>query len=337
MQQLQPINIRFTETAKDTADSVIRSLDLLPLMKAVKDEETPKEVKDAISNLLIAISDIFETALPNIEGTTEENLLKISRDLSLSKLLRERGLFRMYRLTTEFVNNIPIWSYFLNPLIGEPFPSREKFIDWFVAEAHVSRGMLYQRLADIKRLLALGFNLEQAYEVVLTKPYVISSALKMIASWDENNDVADIDPAVVLMTAKKIADRIDPTLLPRITEMSENSITDPEERGRLTQEAIPVLRELMNELADHDRAKDAMKMLKNDILLMPEITYMWEDETPALMVTLILKRLDPETGEEHELPPLVVPFIPDVAVLPEEIRQDIIKRLPIANRKFLDL
>lgn len=337
MNELQPINIRFTETAKDTADSVIRSLDLMPLMSVMKDDNTPEETKALIGNLLIALSDIFETALPNIDGTTEENLMKVSRDLSLSKLLRERGLFRMYRLTTEFVNNIPVWSYFLHPLTGEPFSSREKFIDWFVAEAHVSRGMLYQRLADIKRLLSLGFDLEQAYEVVLTKPYVISTALKLIVNWDDENNVGNIDPAIVLMTAKKIADRIDPTLLPRLTAMAENDMDDPEERRKLTEEAIPVMHELINELAGHDRAKDAMKMLKNDILLQPEIIYMWDEDTPSLMVTLVMRQLDPETGEERELPPVVVPFVPDVTILPDEIRQDIIKRLPIANRKFLDL
>lgn len=331
--EIRPIEVEFSESAVAAANMTIRALNLLPLMETIKQENTPQEIRERLQTLLINLADIFSVDLPDIDGGTEEALYKVSRDMSLSKLFRERGLFRLYRLTRETVDGIHYWSFFSNPLTGEPFPSREKFLDWFVGDAHIPRSLIYQRMADIDRLTSLGFELDRAYEIVLSKPYVISQALRHLASWDEDNHLEDVDPAVVLMTARKIADA---SMLPAITKAVKDSETDPDVRENMKNIGAPLLYGLMEELASHERAKDAMAFVKNDILLQPEIKYLWDDETPALLVTIVLKKLDPETQEEYEMPTLTIPFIPDVAVLPTEVRNDILKRLPIANRKFLD-
>ena len=68
-----------------------------------------------------------------------------------------------------------------------------------------------------------------------------------------------------------------------------------------------------------------------------QIEYRWDRETDSLLIQLVKKAIDPVTKETFVLGTTTVPFLPDTLDLPSEIKKDLVKRLPIRNRKDLDL
>jgi hypothetical protein len=349
--ELKQLAVRFTETAAEEIDHLVRELRLVPLAGYLSNNNmpVPKELKADLVTLLSILSDLFSVDLPDIEKNPEQALRTISRDINLARLLRERGLFRLYRLVNEYVgvddqgnlvslddpamvNRVPAFMTRINPLTDSPFTKQEEFIGWFCEEAHVSRGLVFMRLAAIERMLALNFTLEHAFQLVVAKPFAVQETLTSVADWDKG-ELIGIRPEV----ARQLAKKIDPGSQEHIGLLAEKAGESQEAMDEYKEAVKPLLAGLVEEVALHDRSKDALEFVRHEILMQPEITYAWDNDANALIVTLLQKQVDQETGEEYMGQSIVVPFVPDALELPKEIRDDLVKRLPIRNRYNLDL
>mgnify|MGYP001394928907 FL=1 len=76
----------------------------------------------------------------------------------------------------------------------------------------------------------------------------------------------------------------------------------------------------------------AMNFVNHDILMQPEISYIWDDELDVLVIEYIRKEVDLETKTEYIAEIVKVPLIPDTNRLPMEIKDDLIRRLPIRGK-----
>jgi len=336
--QIRPLAVRFTETAAEEVKLLVKELSLIPLAQQLQrnDQSLSEEFNRLLAQLLTSLSDLFSVDLPGTDKDPEATLRTISRDINLARLLRERGLFRLYRLIHQKdAQGIPLFMTLVNPDTGSPFGRQEEFIGWFCQEARVARSLVFIRIATIERILALGFSLEEAFKLILTKPYAIRETMNLVADW-EKGELKAVDPNVLV----QVAERVSPESLARlepVAEAARQNPTDPAIQQELRDVARSVIASLLSEVANHDRAKDALDFVRYDVLAQPAISYSWDEESEALVIELVRKQVDPETGEEYDGRPITVPFVPDAAELPVEIKADLLKRLPIRNRYSLDV
>jgi hypothetical protein len=334
--------IRFTESAEEELQLLQSELRLGKLLTAVENGSSLEAVKDDIRELAFVLADLFGDSLPSIDVDPLETLKLASRDINLGRILKERGLARLYQLLNQHEKIIdpttgeaiykPKYMYLTHPDTGERFTRREDMIMWFCRDAHVARSLVFQRIAMYERLLSLGFQLEEAYQVILTKPYTIKETLSTVASWDKGN-LIDIDPNV----ANRLAEKMLPEHTEEVRMLAEKANNDnlsleEQESARkvLTEVLRPAVISLVREVAEHPNSKDAMDFVRHDIAAKPEIHYSWDYQKDELVARVMVKKLD-ATGSEYVADILEVRMIPD-PVMPPELRADLAARLPLRNR-----
>jgi hypothetical protein len=231
------------------------------------------------------------------------------------------------------VENIPEYMTKKNPNTGTPFQRQEEFIGWFCEVAHVSRSLVFQRMSTISKTLSLGFTLEEAYEIITSKPYAIRQVLNMVGDWS-GGELTGIHPEI----ARRLAQKMLPTEAESIGNLIDKMLpVDNDEASSEVLAAIkPAIAKLLQEVADHDRVGEAIDFVRFDVLDKPEILYSWDENMDALIVEKIVKQIDPR-GTEYVASVERIPFRPDVPFLDDDIRADIIRRLPIKNRHTLDI
>jgi hypothetical protein len=326
-------SVNFAENVDQEVNAVVSDMALASLAESIRRgrNTVPDDMQAALVQLLSVVTDLFSTDLPDV-GSPEDTLRQVSREIQLARLLRERGLFRLYRLVHTTQDGIPLYLDVTNPATGSPFTNQEEFLGWFCSEAKVARSLVFQRMNTIDKLLEIGYDLQGAFKVLVSKPYAVRETLNKIGHWEKGRLEA-VDPRTMI----NLAQRLDPDSLPQIAaaaEAAEKDPFNPDNMGRLKELSKPLFTRLLDEVADHDRAKDALHWVKNDLLLEPEISYRWEEG--VLMVEIFYRSVDPDTGEMYEQPPVVIPFVPDTASqVPPEVVMDMTKRLPLKNRNTL--
>lgn len=333
MIKFKPLSVRFTESAEEEVKSLVKELHLVPIVSYLNsDDPIPPGLRDSLQQMLSIITDLFSTSLPDVHHDPEQTLRTVSRDINLARLLRERGLFRLYMLlNTKDENNVPVYMTVINSDTGNPYSTQEEFIGWFCQEASIARSLVFMRMATIERVLSLGVSMEDTFEMIVQKPWVIRETLNMIANWDGGN-MKSVDPWVV----SQVADRVAPAEADAIRELADQAKTDPEAMEELKRVAKPVFAELLQEVSNKERSKDALDFVRYDILGSPEISYSWDVEGNYLLIEMINKQVAPD-GTEYMAGIVSIPFIPDAPELPEQVRKDLIRRLPIKNKSTLDL
>lgn len=328
---------QFTDSAGEEVHRLVSQMRLVPmaamLYEAKKNGSAlPDEVKEHLSILIGVLADLLSVDLPEVFDHPETTLEITSRDINIGRLLKERGYFRFWRfLRTVDEHGIPVFMGMTDPG-GTPFSRQEDFIKWFSSAAKVARATLFQHVAVLDRLVTLGFSEEEAFKTLLSKPYAIRETLRDVAQWDKG-ELVSVHPD----SAVYITDRVAPDKSEEIRMLAERSRDDESAAEELKEAMKPVIADLVREVSDHSRAKDALDYVKHDVLQRPEIRYRWKTDLGVsyLEVELVRYAVD-DRGEKFQLPPVIVPFIPDVTVLPEEVQADLIKRLPIVNRDMLD-
>ena len=330
--EFKQLTIRFSDTADEEVRLLVNDLRLAQIAEHLRRPgPITDDLRDALLILFSTLTDMFSAGLPDLEGDPELVLRKISRDINIARLLRERGLFRLYRLVhRKDDNGVLFFMSIINPLTGSPFAKQEEFIGWVCEDAHISRSMTFMRMATIDRTLALGFSLEQSFQLILSKPYVIWETLHIVGQWDKNT-LKHIDPSVAVQIARKIT----PNLAPQIEVLAKAVEADPTRMDELKTAIKPVLANLLLDVAAHDRAKDASAFIKHDVLCLPEIAYSWNLEADYLLIEFTRREIDQATGEEYIAEIKHIPLVPDTDSLPDEVRNDLCKRLPIRNRTEL--
>ena len=332
---MKDITITFSETAEQEINSLITELQLVPIAAAMqKNESLPEELKVHLGSMLSVLLDMFSNDLPDISGSTEETIRASSRDIHLASILRERGIFRFYRLISQTGDTgAPLYLELINPNSGSPFATQEEFVGWFCGDSHISRAILFQRISTIDRMQELGFSLADTFKLILAHPYAMQETIREIANWGRGasrSQILSVNPDVAVAAAKRVA----PDNADAIEDLADRVRKNPDDMDAmadLVSAAKPILAQVMEEVSDLDRAKDAMDFVRYDILTRPEITYSWDPDTDILTVELLRREVGP-TGSAYMTRPINVPFVPDVESLPREIRDDLMKRLPIKNR-----
>lgn len=324
--------VPFTERTTDELKGIIDSLNIVGVVNIAKESDV--ENKEIMVNLLTVILDLFSVDLPEANGKSEEVMKLVSRDIAMGKWFRERGLFRFFKLLKTTVNDRPFWSYYSNPETLETFSSRDEFIGWFCSAAKVPRSLIFQRMATIERLFEVGFDEEHAYELLQTYPSAVTESARSLVEWTpKTNTIESINPVVVA----QLANRYDREQYDGLVSLARHAVDNPEKTEELVKEVKPLIKKALEELGQAERARDAVSWIKNDMLLQPEITYVWDTELDTLVIIYSPREMNLQTGEVIEHPTVKIPLVPDIKDhWPLEVKKDIIKRLPVTNKAYLD-
>ncbi len=337
--------IKFSENAQEELSLLANEMHLGKILEAIGSQgQIPEALKDDLRSLLLMVTDLFGTDLPPVEADPMETLRLASRDINLSRILRERGLFRLYRLLNTkvesvdehgIVSRLPIFQTQKNPDTGEIFRRREDFIGWFCHAANVARATVFMRMATIDHMLGLDIPLDEAYQLILAGPSAMRDLLNTVAEWDRE-DLVDIKPEV----AERLADHLLPEKVERVRELGEiinnedASLEDVDEaREELAQTMRPAIAELAREVAAHPSIKDAMEMVRIDIAGKPEINYRWDPKKEEFTWEVVRRKKDPQ-GTEYISEVLNGRMIME-PILPPELKQDMVTRLPLKNREVI--
>lgn len=333
--QPRELNINFTDNPEEEITLIRKEFKLSGLAETLgkiidTGEALDPEERMNVAVVIANLQEMFSLELPRVEGTVERTLRLSSRDINLSRILRERGIIRLYRLLREKDQGIPIFQTLINPYDDTPFSRQEDFITWIALEGHMPRSTLFMRFGTYDKMLSLGFSLEESFTTVITKPYAMRKVLNMLGTWNHHKELISVDPTAI----NRIAQRV----LPFEKAQEINSLVtayeeDPSDATlqTLATKSKPALREFISELAEHPNTKEMMDFVHHDIIGKPEIGYKWRND--ALIVMLTQKTVD-ETGTEVEVSIEEIPFVPDIPYeLPEAIVSDLLTRLPIKNRR----
>jgi hypothetical protein len=333
--QPREIKINFTDNPKEEIALISKEFNMSSLTGTMEkiidaEEELTEEEKVQVAIVISNLQEMFSLELPEIDSTIEKTLRLSSRDINLSRILRERGIVRFYRLLRQKEDGIPVFHSLLNPYDDTPFARQEDFIAWVALEARMPRSTLFMRFSTYDKMLELGFSLQEAFETVITKPYAMRKVLNLLGTWDREKNLTGVDPTVASKVAQKVLPFEEAQKIHTLVEKYEE---EPTEAGLqdLATSFKPALAEFITELAEHPNTKEMLDFVQHDILGKPEISYKWRDE--ALIVMITRKAID-ESGMEIVTSTDEIPFVPESPyLLPEEIFTDLITRLPIKNRR----
>ena len=353
----RPINITFYEDPQEEVQHLYHEAGIIGLLSWLNENDNkgknlPEELKQDLGRHVAYLADMFSATLPDITGQPPEMVLRFAaRDIQISRILKERGLARLYRLCRSYVTldvptdelggsqrvKVKTYQTLSDPETGEPFTHQEPFLGWFSKASHISRSLIFMRFADLDRLTdTLGMTLEDAYTTLLTKPKVIGDVLRDVADWN-GSQISFINPDV----AERLSDVMlsdDPEQAERINELAKvyRETGDFVEMRELIEATVPAISNLITEVALHDSARDARRMFQDSILMLPEISYAWDTAYDGLVIEMITSELD-ENGQKYETGKKAYLLLPDsIEHLPKEVKDDLIKRLPIRNRDSID-
>jgi hypothetical protein len=336
--QMEPksLSITFTDTPEEEVALIRKEFSLSSLATelegAILDGTIMSEdAHIGLAELLTTFGEMFSLTLPELGPSTEDTLKLSSRDINLSRLLRERGLVRLYRLLKEKdEHGIPLFLGYVDPYSENPFQTQEDFVGWIAKDAHIPRSTLFMRFSTYEKMVGLGFPLEEAFQTIITKPYAMREVLVMAATWNRQGQIIDVNPEVVKNIARQVLPEKEAE---EIENLADYYTENPSSVAlqELVQAYKPALKAFVEELADHQNTKQMMDYVRHDVLAKPEITYSWLDE--ALIIHIVRKAID-ESGMEVVIEVEDIPFIPDYpGKLDEVIIDDLLTRLPIKNRR----
>lgn len=322
------IQIRFSENPRDELANVVEELELLKIVQAL--ESNPGGVTDDARKQLYkfvqAFGDLFSVKLP-VGVDIYTDLRRAARDLQLSRLLRERGLARLF-IAASYKNaqGVPLYMQLKDTSTGAFFAKQEDFIDWFCREAGVSRAMVFMRKKTYERLIRLGMSMSEAFEMVMTKPYTILKVLDDMGTWGKGGALLSISDH----TAQSLGN-----LLPEGDDRDAiTAAIEDQDEAALLEAVRPALRNLLEEVASHATAKDARDFVEHDVLSRPEIKAWWDQELDCLVIQANIMDTDAK-GNQFLASTETIRFLPDTPALNPVIRFWLIDRLPIRNRDSL--
>lgn len=339
---IKPLAITFSESPAEEIEIFFKELNissLLPLLEK-DNEELPEKAKQSLGELIYVIGDLFGSSLPSIQKEPEKAIRQVIRDINLSRILRERGIARLYLFLKETVRvdgvDLPIILTRENPFNeeGQPFRSQEDFLKWFCKAASVSRALVFMRLATYDRLTkTLGYTLEEAYSIVTSKPSIIRETMVELVTW-KGSEITHVDPEV----AKKLGIVFNNQELEDAARalIKEEEKEDPdkffiEELNNLIINEMPeILRNVLEQIKEHDSVQDASKWIKNDLLNKPEISYVWEPDLGGFYIEYHLRSIG-DSGELISEQLLKFLMLPDFKTLPEVVVRDLAARLRMKN------
>mgnify|MGYP001431494975 FL=1 len=226
---MKQLSTNFSSTAVDEVTNIISDMHLHGIVSTLGTaaNSLPDDLKYHLLSLLQTVSDLFSLELPELESDPDETLRKVSRDVNLSRVLKERAIFRIYRLVNERSGDgTLLYQELINPYTGSTYNTQEEFIGFICEEAHLNRALIFQRLAAISRILTLGYDMDYAFKALLTHPFAVQETIRMVAEW-QKGELVDVKPEVVLQIARKVA----PDMVEQIEHVSNSDDLDDHNKG----------------------------------------------------------------------------------------------------------
>src|SRR5512143_438470 len=90
--------VPFTGSAEEELQRLYEELQISDVVSALRSGDIPNDLQTLVVPLATTILDLFGTGTPTIGLDPISTLKSASRDINLSRILRERGLFRLFRL-----------------------------------------------------------------------------------------------------------------------------------------------------------------------------------------------------------------------------------------------
>lgn len=340
-------NIHFPESPEETVEQLVigsKVLNVVHLMQ--ENKEVPDDVKEEVVRLLNFFTDLVSLEIPNdSDKTPEEVLITVANTFQFSRVLKEKAMLRFYlllnRTTTleikdEYDNIIetailPIYMTMTDEY-GRKFTLQEDFIKWFCESAGVSRALVFQSKAVYDRLInSLGYTIEESYYLYTRKPSTIRKVLKSIARW-KGNTIISIDPVAAYNIVNKYYYGEDKSnAVELISQYEETGYLDDLEE--VVDVLTPAFRSIIEEVAEHERASEAMKFVDHDLLLTPEISYSIDWDLQALTVDYVIKGVD-QDGNEYIADADMFSFLPDTTkAIPEKVLENMAMKLSIRDTR----
>ncbi len=186
---------------------------------------------------------MFEIAPVEVDVPTElaalDEVESIMNELVIGESLRERGMFRLWRMKKgqtylEIVDENDDNGY---PLFGV----FEDFVKYFCQVIDVSRAKIFDRIRTYSQLEWLEFSHQEMLNMMSIRPGLYSRALKKIFNWDAQENVP--------------------------TSLKTDYFGDPSDPD----EAKEGIKEYIEELSLHDSVSGAIETLEKDVLGQPEV------------------------------------------------------------------
>lgn len=319
----------------DPEQELVRISQELGLAKAIQLLETgstkglSKEDSVNILEVIQQVESLFSVTVPRDEDNVIDSLSNIAKQYHWSKLLREKALVALFRLIHLKVANsgIPLVATLLHPDTGTPF-DETSFTFWFCKQAAITSTTAFQRMSAYRKMLGIGYSLEEAFRLVITKPYLIQDTLNNLAKYDALGRITNVNPAVATSVSQRLGGDNTEEIQKIAAETAANNT--PSNQAKLIEAYTPMLRKAVEEVAAHPSPRDAATFVTSDLLGKPGIFYTIE-HGGVLVVTIVTKTIDGanDIEETHR-----IPFIPKTNDgVPVAIIEDLLERLPIRNRR----
>lgn len=169
-----------------------------------------------------------------------EEVESIVNELVLGESLRERAMFRLWRLwkAKGYLNLFDEGSESVVPM----FSTFEEFLSYFCQIVDVSRAKIFSRIKTYNELEWLGFSETQMLHMMSNRPGLYSKALGKIIEWDSQENEPE--------------------------SLKTDFFGDPSD----PESAKETIKEFVEELALHDSVTGALEMLNRDVLGRPEVS-----------------------------------------------------------------
>lgn len=324
----KPILVQFADNPQEEIDAIVRESQVIPLLARLdqKDELQPED-RALIRNTVGALVEFMSPNLPRISDV-DTDLRRAAQEMNVARVLREKASARLYMLVNRNGDDgLPLYKKVLDPDTGLQFRTQEDFLSWFSTQAHVSRSLIFLRKKTYNRLVVgLGMTMEEAFRVVMLKPYSIYQTLEDMGVWDKEGKLIAIQDT----TAEQVGRLLPPGKL-------QNNINEAIAEGdevKIIEATIPAIINLVNEVADHENARDARDFVKHDVLQKPRITSWWDEGMDCPIIQYEILDTD-ERGNTYVAHMERFPLVPDTPELPADVRAYLITRLSVKNRDSL--
>lgn len=317
--------VQFPDDPQEEIEAIVKESQVVPLLQRIDQiENMSEEDRRLVRNTVGSLIEFLSPNLP-LPLDVNEDLRRAAQEMNVARVLREKASARLYMLVNRVDEyDIPLFKRVLDPDTNAPFRTQEDFLTWFGRNAHVSRSLIFLRKKTYNRLVVgLGMTMDEAFRVVMRKPFSIYQTLDAMGLWDKEGKLISIDDS----TAEQVGRLLPPGKL-------QNNINEAIAEGdeeKIIEAAIPAIVNLVNEVADHASARDAGEFVKHDVLQRPRITSWWDEGMDCPVIQYEILETD-EKGNTFVSHMERFPLVPDTPELPSDVRAYLINRLSVKNR-----
>ena len=258
--------------------ALLQHLKIINLAELAQRGDLPEDAKKELVEAVYALSELFSDEMPLKPDDPFDDVIKAALALGASQLLKESGIFRLYRFArTKDENGVPLYAQFETD-DGKQVTTLNEFVSWYAVKAHTSRSLILRRFSLFDRLAYLGFSDEEIFQKALKFPTTLGNLLDNAFEWDSK--------AKEIVSVKEPAFNMVSSL---VSEQAESEARTALIEGRL-EDAIPIFSEAVDTMIEHVNAhesvKDAVKYAKEAVFFNRSTSFHFDPAIKAFVMTI---------------------------------------------------